>query len=81
MEAKSGQWIRNIYVKSILCIGFEWNMYLPARLSSKFMVIATESRREPSKFLIYDLEAIRNPSSKERILTTITVKYCLNDDQ
>jgi len=74
MEAKSGQWIRNIYVKS--AIVYEWLMYLPARLNSKFVVIATKSRRGSSNFLIYDLEAIRNPSSKECLLTTITVRYC-----
>jgi hypothetical protein len=79
MEAKTGQWIRNIYLKSRLYINCEWDTNLPVRLNSKFLVIATESR--PSNFRIYDLEAIRNPSSKECLLTTITVRYCSNDDR
>ncbi len=79
MEAKSGHWIKNIYISGPY-IDRSWNTYLPARLNSKFMVMVTESREGPPSCHIYDLEAIRNPSSKECLLTTITVRYCSNDD-
>jgi hypothetical protein len=82
MEAKSGEWIKNIHLKFSLYVDCFEETCLPAKLNSKFLVIVTESRGNwPANCLIYDLEAIRNASSKECLLTTITVRYCLNDDQ
>ena len=81
MEAKSGQWIRNIYLKSIAShLDLSRTAFL-VRLNSTFMVTVTEQPHPEweSTLHVYDLEAIRNPRSTECLLTTITVRYCKHD--
>ena len=83
MEAKSGQWIRNIYLKSIAShLDLSRTAFL-VRLNSTFMVTVTEQPHPEweSTLHVYDLEAIRNPRSTECLLTTITVRYWKHNDR
>ena len=83
MEAKSGQWIRNIYLKSIAShLDLSRTAFL-VRLNSTFMVTVTEQPHPEweSTLHVYDLEAIRNPRSTGCLLTTITVRYWKHNDR